>query len=178
MHRTTIKCKAWWLGRASAAASSQLHVSMFAHGAARSRRSPLDRFSPSGQCYIMSSAASSYAVNHAVRLWTSVMAFLCLSLAKTERHLLKILSHHILVSASQHEDTIQGNPGTFWRGSRKPAWQPPTHSSNSNMSGWTIITPHLDTSPNREQVFGPILAPLCTHTEGCMHVGTHGCRAV
>ena len=90
-----------------------------------------------------------------------------------ERHLLKILSHHILVSVSQHEDMIQGNPGTF-EGNRKPAWQQLRHGSNSNMSGWTIITPHLDTGPNREQVFGPISALyLSACAEGIVCVYAH-----
>lgn len=64
---------------------------------------------------------------------------------------------------------IQGNPGTF-RGNRKPAWQQLRHNSNCNMSGWTIITPHLDTGPNKEQVFGPILAP---YLSVCVSVFAH-----
>lgn len=48
----------------------------------------------------------------------SIMDFLSLGLAKMERHLLKIHSHHILVTVSQHEDMIQGYLGTF-QGNRK-----------------------------------------------------------
>lgn len=50
--------------------------------------------------------------------------------------------------------------------------------SNSSMSGWTIITPHFDTGPNREQVFGPISALyLSVCREGHMCVCTHVCVA-
>lgn len=49
-------------------------------------------------------------------LWSAVMGVLCLHLEKMERHLLKILSHHILVSVSQRQDMIQGDPGTLQEG--------------------------------------------------------------
>lgn len=87
-----------------------------------------------------------------------------------ERHLLKIQSHHILVTVSQHADMIQGNPGTF-QGNRKPVWQQLRHSSKSDMSGWTVITPHLDTGTNREQVFSPFGPQVL----GCVRAGLHVC---
>lgn len=103
------------------------------------------------------------------------MGFLFLYLAKRDRHLLKILSHHILVFVSQNEDMIQWDLGTFQK-SRKPAWQLLRYSSNSNMSGLAIITLHLNTCPNREQVFGPTLALylslcvcLCVWTIVCVY---------
>lgn len=69
---------------------------------------------------------------------------------------------------------IQGNPGTF-QGSRKPSWQLLRHSSHSSMSGWAIITPHLDRGPDSEQVFGPsfvtyLTVPVCVKGGWCMCV--------
>lgn len=79
------------------------------------------------------------AVKGRVQPWSAVMIFLCRCLEKMERHLLKILSHHILVCVSQHEDMIQADPGTY-QGSRMPVCQQLRYGSNSNMLSWTTVT--------------------------------------
>lgn len=80
-----------------------------------------------------------------------------------DAEILRILSHHILVTVNQRP-RVQA---LF----KRTGSQPPMHSFSSSTSGCTVITPHLGRGPNRPQAFGPtfcVCVCLCVYTHVCV----------
>lgn len=108
-------------------------------------------------------------------LWSAAAGFWCAHIYLKERNTSLGRSHTTRwFLRAITADMIQGNPCTSQESS-KPSWQQLRHGSNFSMSGWTIITPHLDMSPNREQLWVCLCVFLSVWIKVTCTFGCVGC---